>query len=421
MTPCELSRRQFLETGFGGLVGMIVASRWDARLLAQDALLRKKAKSCILLWMAGGPSQLDTFDPKPGKETGGPFKDVATAVTGIHISEHLPKLAAQAKHLAILRSMTTKEGNHDRATYLMHTGYSPQVTVRHPSLGAIVASEIGESEFELPTFVSINGPSADAGFLGPRYNPFVIQNPQKPPENLYPPGGLNASLLDRRMKLLEAVEKDFADSRNAPQSEAHREVYAKSARMMKSPLAKAFDVSREKDALRQQYGMNNFGQGCLLARRLVETGSRFVEVTLGGWDTHKDNFESVKRLSGMLDPAFATLIDDLHQRGMLDETLVVWMGDFGRTPKINGDAGRDHFPRAWSAVLAGGGVKGGRVIGSTDDKGMEVKERPVRTMDLFASIAHTFGIDYAKENVSPEGRPTRLVEKDAKLVQELFA
>lgn len=421
MDRCDLNRREFLKTGFGGLVGAIVASRWDARLFAEDQILRRKAKSCILLWMAGGPSQIDTFDPKPGKDTGGPFQTVATSVTGIHLAEHLPLVAKQMNHIAVVRSMTTKEGNHDRATYLMHTGFAPQPTVAHPSFGAIVSNELGDKEFDLPNFISVAGPSRDAGYLGPRHNPFVIQNPQRPPENLYPPTGLNAPQLDKRMKLLDAVEKDFAETRHSPQSEAHKEVYAKAARMMKSPLAKTFDLAQEKDALRKEYGMTNFGQGCLLARRLVEAGTRFVEVTLGGWDTHQDNFEKVKSNCAALDPGMATLIRDLQDRGMLDETLVLWMGDFGRTPKINANTGRDHFPRAWSVALAGGGIQGGQVVGETDATGNEVKDKPVRTGDLFMTIATLFGINPAKEFITPEGRPITYVEKDAKLVKELLS
>lgn len=418
---CDVTRRDFLRTGFGGLVGAIAASRWDLRLLAQEAASKRTAKACILLWMSGGPSQLDTWDPKPGKETGGPIKTVETSVTGIHISEYLPKVAQQMKHLAIIRSMTTKEGNHDRGTYLMHTGYAPQPTVAHPSIGSIITSEIPNPEFDLPSYISINGPAHDAGFLGPRFNPFIIQNPQRPPENLFPPGGLDAARLDRRMKLLESVEKDFAETRNSPQSVAHKEIYQKAARMQKSPLTKLFDLTQEKDALRKEYGMHNFGQGCLLARRLVENGCRFVEVQLGGWDTHQDNFERVKGLCGTLDPAMATLVRDLADRGLLEQTMVIWMGEFGRTPKINVNAGRDHFPRAWSTVLAGGGVKGGQVIGSTDATGNEVKDRPVRTSDLFASIAQAFGLNPQKEFISPEGRPIKMVDKEAKVVPELFS
>ncbi len=418
---CDVTRRDFMKTGFGGLVGAIAASRFDLGLLAQETVSKRAAKACILLWMGGGPSQLDTWDPKPGKDTGGPFKTVETSVPGIHLSEHLPKCARQMKRLAVVRSMTTKEGNHDRGAYLMHTGYAPQPTVAHPSMGSIVASEIPSPEFDLPSFISIGGPSHDAGFLGPKFNPFVVQNPQRPPENLFPPGGLDATRLDRRMKLLDAVEKDFADTRNSPQSVAHQEIYQKAARMMKSPLTKLFDLSKEKDSLRNEYGKHNFGQGCLLARRLVEAGGRFVEVSLGGWDTHQENFDKVKNLCGVLDPAMSTLIRDLHDRGLLDQTLVMWMGEFGRTPRINPNAGRDHFPRAWSVALAGGGVKGGQVIGATDATGNEVKERPVRTGDLFASIAHAFGLNGNKEYISPEGRPIRMVEKDSKVVSELFS
>lgn len=412
------TRRDFLQVGFGGLIGLILAGRMDPLLLAQAK--RKRAKACVLLWMAGGPSQLDTFDPKPGKETGGPFKDIETAVPGIRISEHLSSVAQQMRHLAIIRSMTTKEGNHDRATYLVHTGYPPQVTVPYPSLGAIVSFERGNEAFDLPNFVSIGGPSVEAGYLGHKYNPFVIKDPAKPPENLSPSGGSDVRRLNARLDLLADVDREFANSLGASQSKAHQEVYTKASRMMRSSLLNVFDISQEKESVQKTYGATPFGQGCLLARRLVEAGVPFVEVTLPGWDTHRDNFDGQKRLMGQLDPAFAALIKDLNERRLLEETLVVWMGEFGRTPRINGNGGRDHYPKAWTVVLAGGGVQGGKVIGSTDELGVEIKDRPVKISDLFASIAHTFGIDYGKSIMTPLGRPITLVDKEGQLIEELF-
>ncbi|MBI3097155.1 MAG: DUF1501 domain-containing protein [Planctomycetes bacterium] len=421
---CDLNRRRFLQTGFGGIVGLVLASRMNLPLLAQETPAggRKRARACILLWMAGGPSQIDTWDPKPGKETGGEFKEIPTTVPGIRISEHLPRIAQQMKHLALIRSMTSREGNHDRGTKLVHTGFTPQVTAEFPSLGATISSEIGKSDFDLPNFISVSGPSIGSGFLGPKHSPFVIQNPLAPPENLYPAGGLDPKLLDDRMALMAESEKEFAATHGSSESEAHQEVYAKAVRMMKSPLAKAFNLSEEKEALRREYGSESkFGQGCLMARRLVEAGVPFVEVTLNGWDTHQDNFTRTKSLMGELDPGFATLVKDLSERGILDETLVIWMGEFGRTPKINGNAGRDHFPKAWSAVLAGGGVNGGKVIGSTDATGNEVKDRPVQVKDLFATVADLFGIDGTKKNIAPNGRPHTIVDEGAQVVKELYA
>lgn len=421
MNNCEINRREFMATGVSGLIGTIIASQMNLPIFGFQTTGKKKAKYCILLWMGGGPSQIDTFDLKPGKETGGPFKDIKTAVSGIHISEHMPLLAEQAKNLAIIRSITTKEGNHDRASYLVHTGYVPQLTVQYPSLGSIISFKRGDNDFDLPNFISIGGASTGAGMLGTRYNPFVIQNPNKPPDNLHPQGGFSEKRLVNRLSLLEQVEKEFAKSHGSNETDSHQEIYKKASKMMTSKLSKAFDLTLEKDSLRKDYGKSsNFGQGCLLARRLIETGVKFVEVTLRGWDTHQNNFDSHKRLMEQLDPGFSTLIKDLKERGLLDETLIVWMGEFGRTPRINRQSGRDHFPRAWSVVLAGGGIQGGQVIGATDDSGMEVKDRPIKIQDLFASMLHAFGIDYTEKNMTPLGRPITLVDKDAQVIKELF-
>ncbi len=419
--PCDLNRRQFLETGFTGLVSAIVASQMNIPVFGtQDTGGKKKIKNCILLWMAGGPSQLDTFDPKPGKDTGGPFKDIKTSVTGVHISEHLPLLASQAKHLAIIRSVTSREGDHARASYFVHTGYAPQPAVQHPGIGSIIVSRVAKDDFDLPNYVSIGGAATGSGFLGERYNPFIVQNPNQTPENLHPRGAFSEKRLDEKLLLLEDIEKEFAKSRGAAESQAHQEMYKKASRMIKSQLTKAFDVSLENDSVRKSYGRHNFGQGCLLARRLVEAGVRFVEVTLGGWDTHDDNFDKTKNLMGILDPAYSTLINDLNERGLLEETLVIWMGEFGRTPRINERNGRDHYPKAWTIVLAGGGVLGGQTVGVTDDKGIEVKDKPVVIKDLFATILNSFGIDHTQKNITPQGRPITLVDKDAKLVKGLF-
>lgn len=418
---CGPSRREFLAGAFGGLAGLVVAGSTPAPLWAQLMTHQAKAKACILLYMGGGASQIDTWDPKPGKDTAGPLKSIATAVTGIHLSENLPKLAGQMKHLAVIRSMSTSEGSHERARYLIHTGYKPNVTVKHPGMGSIIWNEKGDREFELPQFVSVGGGTTDAGFLGPVFNPFTVRDPSKTPENLYPKGGLNDKRFSRRMLLLKKAEKEFAKSRGGAATEAYHEVHEKAGRMMTTKLAKAFDLSQEKASLRNKYGQNRFGQGCLLARRLVETGVKFVEVNLGGWDNHQKIFETIGEKSGQLDSGMATLVAELQQRRMLDETLVICMGDFGRTPKINANAGRDHYPRAWSMALAGGGVKGGQVIGSTDERGFNVSERPVKAADLMASVSHAFGINPGKKRITPAGRPITIVDKEGEVVKELFS
>jgi uncharacterized protein (DUF1501 family) len=317
--------------------------------------------------------------------------------------------------------MTNKEGEHQRAAYQLHTGYVPLASIKHPSLGAIVASEIAPKEFDLPHFVSVGNrfTTLGSGFLGMQYAPFIVQNPQQMPTNVELPGGVNDQRFGRRLGLLKDLEQDFADAGGAPRVEEHRAVYESAAQMVLSPRLKAFDVGQEKDAVRDRYGRTPFGQGCLLARRLVESGVTFVEVESNGWDTHQDNFTRVKSLADGVDPALAALVGDLKERGMLERTLVVWMGEFGRTPRINPNTGRDHFPRAFNVALAGSGIKGGQVIGKTSDDGTDVKERPVTVADLFCTFCHALKINPRKENIGTLGRPIKLVDGGAP-VKELF-
>lgn len=421
----EMSRRDFVRVTVSGLLSIGLFRLLESSVSAAQAagaaeiIPGSKAKSCILLFMNGGPSQLDTFDPKPGTANGGPFKAIKTSASNIQISQHLPQLADQAHHLSIIRSMSTKEGNHERARYLLHTGYPPQGGVRHPTWGSIMSYELGERDFELPKCISINSPAFDAGFLGAEHNPFVIDDPTKPIENIKLSHGIDQSRLRSRMSLLNGIEGEFAKTRKGQQLENRIAVYQKADKLIQSPMTKAFDFSDEAITLRNAYGMNRFGQGCLMARRLVETGVKFVEVSLDGWDTHQNNFTQTKNLMSILDPAFATLVRDLHERKLLESTLVIWLGEFGRTPKINMNDGRDHYPQAWSAVLAGGGVRGSQVIGSTDEAGEQIADRAVTVADFFASLCYSFGIDSSKQNVSTAGRPIRLVD-NGKVVKELF-
>jgi hypothetical protein len=413
-----VSRRSFLRrVALGGAVAL----GWkDAMTLHADEL-RKKGMACILLFMRGGPSQFETFDPKPGQTNGGPTKAIPTAVSGIEVAEHWPQVAKAMKDIALVRSMTNKEGEHQRATYQMHTGYVPLASIKHPSIGAIVASEIAPKEPDLPSFVSVGGRFATvgSGFLGMQYAPFIVQNPSQMPTNVELPGGVSDRRFNRRLDLLKDLEKDFAEAGGAARVEEHRAVYESASQMVLSPRLKAFDVSQEKASLRDRYGRNAFGQGCLLARRLVEAGVTFVEVESNGWDTHQDNFTRVKSLADGVDPGFPALVGDLKDRGMLDRTLVVWVGEFGRTPRINPNTGRDHYPRAFNAALAGGGIKGGQVIGKTSAEGSDVRERPVTVADLFCTLCHALKIDPRKENIGTLGRPIKLVDGGAP-VKELF-
>jgi uncharacterized protein (DUF1501 family) len=367
--------------------------------------------------MAGGPSQFETFDPKAGHANGGPTEAISTSVPGIRIAAGWERTAQVVSDLAIIRSMTNREGSHPRATYQLHTGYLPSGGVKHPALGSAIAKEIGDPDSELPTVVSV-GPTQGAGFLGVQYEPFVVSEPGELPANVAVP--VATARYQRRLGLLDRLEGEFA-SRGAREVVAdHRRLYEKTSKLVLSANVDAFDISSEPQALRDSYGDSDFGRGCLLARRLVETGVTFVEVRSNGWDTHQDNFTRSSELAGQVDPALAALLADLKDRGRLDQTLVIWLGEFGRTPRINPRTGRDHYPRAFCAALAGGGVRGGQVIGASTADGTAVADQPVTVPDLFTSVCRAVGVDPRRENLSPQGRPLKIVD-GGEVVQPLFA
>ena len=413
-TPRGMTRRHFL--GHLATTAMAVpAMQFVSALQAQGQAVRKANKSCILLWMGGGPSHLDTWDLKPESEkNGGPFHPIATSAPGVQICEHLPTVAKQMHHLSIVRSLNSKEGNHDRGTYMMHTGYAPNPTVSHPSFGSVCSVELGEKlgkDFALPHCIAICAPGEGAGFLGLAHAPFFIQNPNVPVANLLPPGDVDGFRMRRRLQLLGLVETGFKRQNRGPAAGDHQDVYEKTVRMMNSKYTRAFNLNDEPPEVREAYGKNAFGSGCLMARRLVEQGVTFVEVTLGGWDTHANAFETLSRnLLPQLDKAMGSLVYDLHRRGLLDQTLVVWMGEFGRTPRINQNGGRDHWPRSWSVVMGGGGLKGGRVVGGTDKDGVDIVGPEVGVMDLVATMAKAMGISLDTQYTTPRGRPIKLVD-----------
>jgi hypothetical protein len=416
------SRRDFLRflpaAGFAAGVlpfGDVVA--------AHAADLRKRHKACILLWMQGGPSQFETFSPLEGHRNGGGTKAIATTVPGMRFAESWPAVATVADRLAVIRSMTSKEGSHPRASFYLHTGYLPNPSARHPTLGSIVASELaGQRDGappDLPPVVRIGGRGrgdSGAGLLGMQWDPYELRDPGQSPANTSPQVSAERHLA--RLDLMEQLGSGFA--RSLPQEAAdHASLYRRATRMILSDEMRAFDIDREPASVRTDYGDGAFASGCLLARRLVESGVSFVEVVSNGWDTHQDNFEKVSELAGRVDRPFAALVRDLEQRGMLADTLVIWMGEFGRTPKVNPRGGRDHFPRSFNAVLAGGGIAGGAIVGRTDKAGVEVADRPVTVPDLFATFCASLGIDPAKENMSSTGRPIKLVD-GGQAVQELL-
>jgi hypothetical protein len=304
----------------------------------------------------------------------------------------------------------------------MHTGYVPLAAVRYPSFGSIASAEIGPRDFDLPHFVHVGGRfgAIGSGFLGMAHAPFIVQNANQMPANSQLVAGVNNDRFGRRLELMRDLEEDFSGSGGRIQVNEHRAVVNSAANMVRSPRLRAFDLSQERAADRDRYGRTAVGQGCLLARRLVETGVTFVEVDFPGWDTHQDNFTRTRTLANQVDPAFASLVEDLRQRGRLDRTLVVVMGEFGRTPRINANTGRDHYPRAFSLAIAGGGVRGGRVIGATSASGQDITQRPVGVADLFCTFCRALGIDPRRENITSIGRPIRLVD-GGQPVNELFA
>lgn len=411
----DVDRRDLLRLGASALSLALLERCWlrDARADAPGARPAARAKGVILLYMNGGPSHVDTWDPKPGSRGSGPGKAIKTATPGLSISEHMPRLAALSGKYSVIRSLTSKEGNHQRAKYLYHTSYSPNPTVQHPSLGGWVSKRLGAPVGGLPAFVSLGGPSHGAGFFGVQHGPFVLQKGGGMPQNVASPEGIDAARASSRLGLLDAMESDFAARTQDPKVLGRRALYAQAVRLMQAPDIKAFELADEPEAIVKGFGDTDFGRACLVASRLVASGVRYVEVVLDGWDTHQDNFGRTGKLMAALDPALSALLVDLERRQLLSSTLVAWMGDFGRTPRINGNEGREHHPQAASAVLAGGGIRGGRLYGATDGEGDRVASNPVTPADLLATIATALGLDPADAVLSPAGRPIALTDGGA--------
>lgn len=411
----RMTRRQWLARTLGAAGGASFLGMLDPRILsAAPPRKDRKADAVILLWMAGGMSHLDTLDPQPGLEIGGPFEAIATSIDGVMFSEHLPRLAKELKHLSIIRSTTSNEFDHDRASYLMHTGYEVLPSMKHSTLGSIVAKnrEQGRPDENLPPYVSI-GIDWAAGYLGPKYAPYYIGAAEGAVRNLHMPSGIGEQRFGDRLKLLHELDRGFR--RRYPKNpalEAYAEHYNAALLMMRPKTAKVFNLDEEPDRVRMAYGARSgFGQGCLLARRLVQAGVRFVEVALPGWDTHQNNFDTVREKCLELDIAVTSLLSDLRAKGLYDRTVVVLTSEFGRTPRINGSQGRDHYPQVWSTLIGGGGIAAGKVVGGSD-AGQAVADRAVRVGDLHATICHALGIDVGQINYSDEKRPFRVVREE---------
>lgn len=419
----RLSRRELFRLSAAGVAATSL-SGWLEPLAARAA--GKSRKSCVVLWMDGGPSHIDTFDPKPDARADirGDLKAIETAVPGIQVSAKFPMLAGLMRDMAIIRGMSTEEPDHARGRMYMHTGYRPGIGgVEYPVLGSIVSAEIGDKDAALPNFVVTGSPLVKhefvttPGYLGPRHQPLALADPTKGLDDLKPV----AKDFDDRIDLVEELERSFARRNPAAAVDAHKTTLERTVRLIRSNRAKAFDLAAEPPAAREAYGDSDFGRGCLLARRLIEADVSFVEVYLQNWDTHERVVaERSKKLMEQVDRGMSTLLKDLKDRGRLDSTLVIWMGEFGRTPQVNKNGGRDHFSRAWSTLMAGCGVRGGQVIGKTDANGASVADRPVSARDFMATVCKALGIDYAKTVDTPGGRPVKVVEKGATAINELF-
>jgi hypothetical protein len=422
-----MNRRHFLKHVAGYSLMALPGIEFLRTIHANAQTLRRNNKAVIIMWMGGGPATIDIWDLKPGRPTGGEFRPMPTRASGVQISEHMPKVADQMRNLAIIRSLTTTEGDHMRGRQLMHTAYTPNPAVQYPSLGSVAAHQIprlaGYQDISLPNYISVGG-GEGPGFLGMNYAPFNVQNPGTPPENIRPPQILGSGDIEqmertrRRQRLFYTLEDHFMESQAphlsegkerakfADASKAHSEIYQKGFSLVASKEGKVFDLKGESPRLIDEYGNSGFGRSCLLARRLIEAGVSAVEVNLGGWDTHNANFNAHRtRLQPELDKGMGTLVKDLVDRGMWRSTVLVWMGEFGRTPRINQNAGRDHWARCWSVVVGGGAIRGGQAHGSTDEDGTSVRDNPVRVGDLFATIYRGLGIDPTTQIRDPIGRP----------------
>ncbi len=399
------------------MLGSSLAMGHSLRVHADE--LKKNRKSAILLWMSGGPSTIDIWDLKPGAATGGPFQPISTS-GDLQICEHLPMMAKQMHHMAVIRSMSTREADHNRGRYYMHTGYVPNPNIEHPGYGSVVAHELADQrpDLAIPPFVSVGGASAGPGFLGMAWAPFNVSSNGRI-RNLEM--DLENTRLMQRVAALNLMETSFIRETRGSVAADHQNVLKKTLEVLTSEQMAAFKVETEPEEVKERYGTNGFGQGCLLARRLVEAGVPFVEVDLGGWDNHA-NVHTIladQKLPQM-DRAMSALVEDLEQRGLLEDTAIIWMGEFGRTPRINQDAGRDHWARSWSAVVGGAGINGGIAVGATSADGTAVETEPFSSEDLMASICHALGISLETTYTSKNDRPMKIAG-GGKIINELFA
>lgn len=416
-TPTGMNRRHFLSHLAGSTAMAASAFSLAGTLTANAATIKRNHKSCILLWMGGGPPTIDILDMKPGAATGGQYKPISTTGEG-QITELMPNVAKQMKHLSIVRSMSTREADHERGSYYMRTGFVPNPNVEHPSYGSVIAHELESKteSLEIPPFVSVGGASSGPGFLGMAYAPFQVDsNGQLRNARARVP----EKRMDDRLKLLGMMEDRFERENRGDAAGEHAKVLQNTVSLLTSKQMEAFKVQTEDQQMRDRYGDSGFGRGCLMARRLVEVGVPFVEVNLGGWDLHQNCFTSLQQKLPEVDQAMSALVEDLNSRGLLDDTVILWMGEFGRTPRINANAGRDHWARSWSVVIGGGGITGGKVVGATNEDGTQVITEPYSSEDLMSTVCQAMGIPLNKNFTAANGRPMKIAG-GGKIITDLF-
>lgn len=410
MSHFHIDRRLFLGGAAGGFFACAMRAGQAAALSQQP---KGKAKRCVVLWMGGGPSQMDTFDLKPGTDTGGEFRPISTPAAGLQISETLPEIAKQMDKLSVIRCLTSNEGDHGRGDYFLHTGF-PQVSAfPRPAMGAVISHEMPEMGF--PRYVTVGTRGYGPAYLGADHAPFSIEDPNAALELMRRIGQRSS-----RVELMQNLGRSFDDAHASSLLNRRRAMVSRIESLVTTPFVQAVNLSLEPESVRERYGSSSFGTSCLLARRLLEAGVNFVEVTQQGWDTHSDNFNAVRNLCSEIDRPWSALMQDLSASGLLDETIVLWMGEFGRTPQINNGRGRDHFPAVTPVVIGGGGLAGGQAVGRTNENGTEIDGQSYQAADLIATIFDRMGIDPSHEFQTSFGSPTRATD-DGEPIKELLA
>jgi hypothetical protein len=411
----KVTRRRMMAAGGATILGLHVND-----LLAWEGTSHTpKAEHVILFWNGGGMSHIDTWDPKPGRPTAGEFEPINTSVSGIQISQIFPQFAKQMHNVALIRSIAGTQGAHGRATYNLQTSYLPSGNLKHPGVGSVVVHE-KKNHSDLPAHISISGMGRSASYLGQKCEAYYVPQPGVKDPYLAFPAGIAEVRGNKRLDALEKFNQRFAGKNRDARLASTKTSIQDAVNLMNSPALEAFELSKVPAKTLERYGDTTFGRGALLAKRLVEKNVRFVQVNRGGFDTHSNNFPAMENHGAAMDPALASLVQDLEEMGKLEKTLIMMVSEFGRTPKVNDNAGRDHWPGVFSCMMAGGGIRGGQVIGSSDEDGAYPEDRPVQVADLHASICYALGIDHKKEVMTPLQRPMKLVDNGTP-VKELFA